>query len=275
VFAWRAVLARSQTTHLIVLTAKRVDTFVEFSNKVAIVTGAGSGIGAEVVRLLREQGARVVAVDLRPGDVEESGTAGKLVRLTGDVALESTAEAYAKTAIEAFGRVDVMINNAGVPLQRALHETTPDEWDRTLDVNVKSIYWSARVVIPIMKRQGAGLFLNTGSISSVVGIEGQGAYAASKGAVIQLTRQMAIEYARDGIRANAVCPGTVDTPLLHTAAAQMPDPAAFLKGLADAHPIGRIASAEEIARFVVFLSSDHARFINGAVLMIDGGYTAK
>ena len=144
-----------------------------------------------------------------------------------------------------------------------------------MDINVKSIYWSARAVVPVMKRQGGGLFLNTGSISSVVGMPAQGAYGPSKGAVIQITRQMAVDYAADKIRVNAVCPGTVDTPLLRKAAADSGDPAGFLQGLKSAHPIGRIASADEIARFFQFLASDHARFFTGAVLMIDGGFTAQ
>ncbi len=253
---------------------------MNLDGKVAVVTGAGSGIGAEIVRLYLEAGASVVAVDVQPslpawaGDVlAERGDRFRFV--LGDVAMEATAHNYLRVALEAFRRIDIVVNNAAVPLQRALHETTPEQWDRTLDVNLKSIYWSARAVVPIMKIQRSGLFLNTGSISSVVGIAGQGAYAASKGAVIQLTRQMAIEYAADGIRANAVCPGTVDTPLLHKAAAEMGDSQAFLKSLADAHPIGRIAAAEEIAQFFVFLASDQARFLTGAVLMIYGGFTAR
>jgi NAD(P)-dependent dehydrogenase (short-subunit alcohol dehydrogenase family) len=144
-----------------------------------------------------------------------------------------------------------------------------------MNVNVKSIYWFARHIIPGMKARGQGLILNTGSISSVVGIPGQGAYAASKGAVVQMTRQMAIEYAPFGIRVNAVCPGTVDTPLLQHSAEESGNPAAFLHGLASAHPIGRIAAAEEIAQFFLFLATDHARFLSGAILMIDGGFTAR
>jgi NAD(P)-dependent dehydrogenase (short-subunit alcohol dehydrogenase family) len=144
-----------------------------------------------------------------------------------------------------------------------------------MDVNVKALYWSARAVVPVMKTQGGGLFLNTGSISSMVGLHAQGAYGPSKGAVIQVTRQMAIDYARDGIRVNAVCPGSVDTPLLRKAAIDSGDPDEFLQGLESAHPIGRIASALEIAQFFLFLASDHARFFTGAVLMIDGGFTAQ
>jgi len=138
-----------------------------------------------------------------------------------------------------------------------------------------SIYWSARAVVPVMRRNGGGLFLLTGSISSVCGMEMQGVYGPSKGAVIQIARQMAVDYGKDNIRVNAVCPGTVDTPLLRKAAVDSGDPEKFLNGLASAHPIGRIASAEEIARFFQFLASDHARFFTGAVLMIDGGFSAR
>ncbi len=253
---------------------------MDLSGKVAVVTGAASGIGAEIVRLYLEAGASVVAVDVEPrlpevGAALAGDHADRLRCVVGDVAREETAVEYARTAVEAFGRIDVMVNNAGIAVVKAIADHTPEEWDRVFGVNVKAIYWSARHVIPVMKRQGSGLFLNTGSISSVAGIAGQGAYAPSKGAVVQLSRQMAIEYAADGIRVNAVCPGTVDTPLLRKAADDSGDPEGFLKGLADAHPIGRIAAAGEIARFFLFLASDHARFFTGAVLMIDGGFTAQ
>ncbi|MFO0887628.1 MAG: SDR family oxidoreductase [Isosphaeraceae bacterium] len=250
---------------------------LDLSGKVAIVTGAGSGIGFEIVKQYLESGADVVAVDLDLAralpDWPEGP--GRLKAVLGDVALGETADRYAAEAVNSFGRIDIMVNNAAVGLVKSITDTLPDEWDRLMNVNVKALYWSARAVVPVMKHQKDGLFLNTGSISSVVGIPGQGAYGPSKGAVIQVTRQMAIEYAADGIRSNAVCPGTVDTPLLRKAADSSGDPAGFLKGLHDAHPIGRIASAEEIARFFVFLASDYARFLTGAVLMIDGGFTAK
>jgi NAD(P)-dependent dehydrogenase (short-subunit alcohol dehydrogenase family) len=249
-------------------------------DKVTVVTGAASGIGEAIVRLFLQAGAKVVAVDadvrLHSAFADLEGEAVARLRcVVGDVALGETADAYVRTALEAFGRIDVMINNAAVSVVKPITEHTSEEWDRVMGVNVKSLYWSARAVVPVMKRQGGGLFLNTGSISSVVGLAGQGAYGPSKGAVIQITRQMAIEYAADGIRVNAVCPGTVDTPMLRRAAADSGDPPTFLRGLETAHPIGRIASADEIARFFLFLASDDARFFTGAVLMIDGGFTAR
>lgn len=144
-----------------------------------------------------------------------------------------------------------------------------------MDTNVKAIYWSARHVVPVMRRQKSGVILNTGSIAGLVGIAYQGACGPSKGAVHQLTRQMAIEYAADGIRVNAVAPGTVDTPILRKSAQDSGDPQAFLIGLQNAHPIGRIATAEEAAKFMTYLASDDAGFFTGAVLSLDGGFTAK
>ncbi|MFO0909529.1 MAG: glucose 1-dehydrogenase [Isosphaeraceae bacterium] len=253
---------------------------MKLAGKVVVVTGGASGIGEAVVRLFLDEGAKVVAVD-RDARLETLAESladrhgASLRTVLGDVSLEATADASVKEALDAFGRIDVMINNAGVAEVKPIHEHTEAEWDRVFNVNVKSLFWSAKAVVPVMKRQKSGLFLNTGSISSVVGIAGQGAYAPSKGAVLQVTRQMAVDYAADGIRVNAVCPGTVDTPLLQKAAVDSGDPAAFLHGLGSAHPIGRIATADEIARFFLFLSSDDARFFTGAILMIDGGFTAK
>lgn len=253
---------------------------MRLDGKVVIVTGAASGIGAEIVRLFLAAGARMVAVDLDPqlpaaAQPLRDRYPDRLHCVVGDVAAEETARAYTGRALEAYGRIDVMINNAAVACVKAIADHTPEEWDRVMNVNVKSIYWSARCVVPEMKKTGGGLFLNTGSISSVVGMPLQGAYAPSKGAVIQITRQMAIDYAGDHIRANAVCPGTVDTSLVRQAAVDSGDPEAFMAGLEAGHPIGRIASAEEIAQFYLFLASDHARFFTGAVLMIDGGFTAQ
>jgi NAD(P)-dependent dehydrogenase (short-subunit alcohol dehydrogenase family) len=250
---------------------------MNLDGKVSVVTGAAAGIGEAIARLFVEAGGLVVAVDVDPSLPETLAAlpADRLRCVVGDVAKEATAAAYTRAAVDAFGRIDVMINNAGVACIKPIADTTPEEWDRVMDINVKAIYWSARAVVPVMKRQGGGLFLNTGSISSVVGLPAQGVYGPSKGAVIQITRQMAVDYAADKIRVNAVCPGTVDTPLLRKAAADSGDPAGFLHGLKSAHPIGRIASADEIARFFQFLASDHARFFTGAVLMIDGGFTAQ
>ncbi len=177
--------------------------------------------------------------------------------------------------MESFGRIDVLVDNAGVSVVKPLHEHTPEEWDLVMGVNVKAVYWAARHVIPIMMKQKSGVILNTGSISGQVGIPGQGAYGPSKGALHQMTRQMAVEYAPYGIRVNAVGCGTIDTPLVHRSAADSGDPDKFWAMLKDNHPIGRIASPDEVAGFFTYLASDWASFFTGAILMMDGGFTAK
>ncbi len=255
---------------------------VTLTGKVAVITGAGSGIGrATVLRFLEAGASGVVAVD-RSEDLAASldGACSpehraRLETIRGDVAIEETSRAFTRAALDRFGRLDVLINNAGVSVVKPLHEHTPEEWDLVMNVNVKAIYWAARHVIPVMIDRGGGVILNAGSISGEAGIPLQGAYAASKGAVHQMTRQMAVEYARYKIRVNAVCCGTVDTPLVQRSAEASGDPAAFWAMLRDGHPIGRIATPEEVADFYAYLASDHGGFFTGATLMLDGGYTAR
>lgn len=255
---------------------------VSLDRKTAVITGAGSGIGRAAVRKFLDAGASgVVAVDRAP-DFGASLLAdlpamhhNRLRVVVGDVAVEETAREFVQVATNQFGSLDVLVNNAAVNVVKPLHEHTPEEWDAVMNINVKAIYWAARHVIPLMIGQGGGVILNAGSISGVVGILGQGAYAASKGAVHQMTRQMAVEYAPLGIRVNAVCCGTVDTPLVHQSAAASLDPAAYWAMLREGHPIGRIASAEEVADFYLFLASDRATFFTGATVMLDGGFSAR
>jgi NAD(P)-dependent dehydrogenase (short-subunit alcohol dehydrogenase family) len=167
------------------------------------------------------------------------------------------------------------VNNAGISIVKPIHEHTPEEWDAIMNTNVKAVYWAARHVIPVMMKQKSGVILNTGSISGEVGIATQGAYGPSKGAIHQMTRQMAIEYAPFGIRVNAICCGTVDTPIVHQSAAASVDPAKYWAMLKDNHPIGRIASADEVAAFFTYMASDLASFFTGSLIMMDGGYTAR
>jgi NAD(P)-dependent dehydrogenase (short-subunit alcohol dehydrogenase family) len=249
---------------------------VTLSGKVAIITGAFSGIGLASVIQFMEAGAAVVAVDRADVPGALGGLAGgKLAIVQGDVSQESTAIEFTRIAMERFGKIDVLVNNAGISVVKAIHEHTPDEWDAVMGVNVKAGYWAARHVIPQMIKNGGGVILNTGSISGQVGIGTQGAYGPSKGAVHQMTRQMAIEYARYNIRVNAIACGTVDTPIVHKSAEASGDPAAYWKMLRDNHPIGRIASAQEVASFFVYMASDLASFFTGAIIMMDGGYTAR
>jgi NAD(P)-dependent dehydrogenase (short-subunit alcohol dehydrogenase family) len=251
---------------------------VTLSGKAAIVTGAASGIGlSTVLQFLESDAAGVIAVDVAaaPPELESHRADARLRYVRGDVSVEETARAFTAAAMQSFGRVDVLVNNAGVSVVKALHEHSPQEWDRVMDTNVKAVYLAARHVIPVMMEQRSGVVLNTGSISGQVGIPLQGAYGPSKGALHQMTRQMAVEYAPHGIRVNAVGCGTVDTPIVHTSAAASGDPEKFWAMLRDNHPIGRIASPQEVACFLTYLASDLASFFTGAILMMDGGFTAR
>lgn len=254
---------------------------IDLSNKVAIVTGAASGIGLATVKQFLDSKVRgLVAVDL---DSTPASALREVIKdhpqqayyVGGNVGHESTAVEFARVARDQFGRIDVLVNNAATSVVKPLHEHSEEEWDKVIDVNVKSMFWAAKIVVPIMMEQRDGLILNTGSISGHVGLRNQGAYGPSKGAVHLLTKQMAIEYAKYGIRVNAVALGTVDTPIVQWSANQTDDPEAFIEGLRSAHPIGRIATAEEAAAFFTYLSSDYARFFTGAILSMDGGFVAQ
>jgi NAD(P)-dependent dehydrogenase (short-subunit alcohol dehydrogenase family) len=250
---------------------------ITLTGKIGIVTGAASGIGLAIVQSYVEAGARVVAVDLtpEPKELQPLSAADKVRYLRGDVAVEQTAREFTQLACDAFGRIDILVNNAAVSVVKPLYEHTLDEWDAVMNSNLKAAFLAVRAVVPLMMRQRSGVILNTGSISGEVGIPAQGAYAPSKGALHQLTRQLAIEHAPHGIRVNAIGLGTVDTPLVHRSAAASGDPDKFWAMLRDNHPIGRIASPVEVAAFFTYLASDLASFLTGAILMMDGGFTAK
>jgi len=254
---------------------------ISLAGKVAVVTGASSGIGLAITRSFLECGASgVVAVFRRkelPEELEvvQQRFPGKLVIVRGDVADEQTAIAFTKAAIERFGRLDVLVSNAAISIVKPLHLHTPEEWDEVMNANVKSLYWAARHVIPVMIQRGGGSILISGSISGEVGIPTQGAYAPSKGALHQMTRQMAVEYAKYGIRVNTVACGTVDTPIVYKSAEASGDADAYWAMLRNAHPVGRIATADEVASFYTYMASDLASFFTGSILMMDGGFTAQ
>jgi NAD(P)-dependent dehydrogenase (short-subunit alcohol dehydrogenase family) len=254
---------------------------ITLSGKVAVVTGASSGIGLAITRRFLECDADGVIAVFRRADVPAELTeckaryGDKLQFVHGDVGEEATAVRFTSSAIDSFGRLDVLVSNAAVSVVKPIHEHTPQEWDDVFNSNVKAVYWASRHVIPIMIRQNHGLILISGSISGEVGIPTQGAYAPSKGALHQMTRQMAIEYAKNHIRVNTIACGTVDTPIVHRSAAASGDPEAYWSMLRDNHPIGRIADVDEIATFYAYMASEHASFFTGSILMMDGGYTAK
>jgi NAD(P)-dependent dehydrogenase (short-subunit alcohol dehydrogenase family) len=254
---------------------------ISLAGKTAVVTGAASGIGLAMTRAFLESGADGVVAVFLEGPIAtpllecKARFQERLQFVQGDVGQESTAIAFVRKALDAFGRLDILVNNAAVSVVKAIHEHTPEEWDAVMNTNVKAVFLAARHAVPVMIRQGGGAILTTGSISGQVGLARQGAYAASKGALHQMTRQMAIEYAKNGIRVNAVACGTVDTPLVHQSAKDSGDEDAFWSGLRRAHPIGRVATPEEVAKFFVYLASDDASFFTGSIISMDGGFTAQ
>ena len=244
----------------------------ELAGVVAIVTGAAGGVGRATVELLTARGARVVAEDVNRSVSELEGE--RVATLQGDVAAPDTARGAVALANEHFGALDVVVNNAGRFLLKPTIDTTDGEWDELLRVNVRGAFLHCREALPALSDRGDGRIVNVASISGTIGLPGQTAYCSTKGAIVQLTRQLAIEHA-PRVRVNAVAPGAIDTGFMDEALTGVPDREATLASVAASHPLGRLARAEEIAEVIAFLASPRSSIITGAVLMADGGFTAQ
>jgi NAD(P)-dependent dehydrogenase (short-subunit alcohol dehydrogenase family) len=251
-------------------------------DKAALITGAASGIGLATAEVFCGEGAAVLLADTQGDRAEEAaarlrGAGHRAAAAATDVTRSEDVRRAVEAAVREFGRLDVLFANAGIGYTGELVNTSDEDWDRVMAVNAKGVFLSCREAVRQMlaQRPEGGSVVINGSISGLVGIPGQAPYGPSKGAVVEMTRQLAVEYARRGVRVNCVCPGTVDTPVLRRAMEMSPDPQAFLDMLVAGHPIGRIGRAEEIAAAVAFLASDEASFITGAILSVDGGYTAR
>jgi len=243
-----------------------------------VVTGAAKGIGAGIVEAFAGAGWSVVAVDSDRPPLEQlasriGGTA-KMVTLAGDVADRATNDAAVKLAIDRFGTLDAAVGNAGVTLPKLIDETTPDEFDRLFAINVKALMYLAQAAHTALA-QSRGSLTVIASKTGLVAQRNSPIYVATKGAAVQLARALALDWAPEGIRVNAVCPGIVDTPMLKQFVDAMPDPAASRREHEQAQPLGRLATAAEVASAVLFLASPAAGFITGVALPVDGGFTAQ
>lgn len=250
-------------------------------DRVVIVTGAGSGIGQATARAFAEAGDRVVVADY---DAEAArATAGELnqvgsqaLAVTVDVSDRNQVRRMISAAIEAFGRLDVLVNNAGIGVAADVVETTEADLDRILAVNVKGVFFGCQEAIPAMLQGGGGgVIVNISSVVALAAVERRAAYIASKGAVLALTRSIAIDFMRRGIRCNCIAPGTVDSPWIGRIVGGQPDPVAAREKMVERQPLGRLGRPEEIARAVLYLASPEADFVHGTCLVIDGGFSAR
>ena len=249
--------------------------------KSCVVTGAGSGIGRAIALRLAEEGGHVLAADLNEGSARETaslaaGTRGGAIRaLQVDVSDPAQVLAMTAAAVDWRGGLDVLVNNAGVNLPGVLHEVSDALIDQTLNVNVKGQIYGCREAIPHMLRQGGGSIVNIASVNGLVSEPFLALYSASKGASVMLTKGVALDYAKQGIRCNVVCPGWVDTPINHAHAKLLGGLQHVYETIDTFQPIGRPGLPREIANVVLFLASDEASFMTGSVVVADGGMTSQ
>jgi len=244
--------------------------------KVALVTGAGSGIGKRTAVRFAEEGALVVAADLRgeTAAVTAAELGDDALGLSLDVTSPASIEAAFTAIVERHGGVDVVVNNAGVTIVGAAHELDEDDWDRELAVNLKSIYLVSKAAWPHLVARGGGSILSTASIAGLWAIPADAAYCASKAGAIMLTKCMALDGAKAGIRVNCVCPGFVETPMIEGYFAEQPDPEAARAFAVGIHPLGRLGQPGDVADAFVYLASDEAAWVTGTALVVDGGLTS-
>jgi NAD(P)-dependent dehydrogenase (short-subunit alcohol dehydrogenase family) len=253
----------------------------KLEGKVALITGAGSGIGRASAELFSAEGAAVAVVDLREDAAKETAdtitaAGGTAVALAADVTDAHAIEAAVARTVDELGRLDVVYNNAGIGSSGSVADAAESDWDLCLGVNAKGTFLTSRAAVPHLDANGGGAIVNQGSVAALVGVPNFAAYCAAKGAVVALTKSMAVDLAPRGIRVNVICPGTVFTPLMEPmlTARGGGDMAKGLAMTVTKYPIGRLGTPEEIARVALFLASDDASFVTGSTFAADGGMTA-
>jgi NAD(P)-dependent dehydrogenase (short-subunit alcohol dehydrogenase family) len=248
-------------------------------DKVALVTGAGSGIGRQTALRFAQEGAAVMAVDLLEDTAAETAAmiaqeGGRAGSARMDVTRSAEIDAGVQRTLDELGGLDIVVNNAGITIVGAAHDLDEDDWDRELAINLKSVYLVGRAVWPHLKAGGGGAIVSTASIAGLWAIPDDAAYCASKAGVVMLTKCMALDGAKDGIRVNCVCPGFIQTPMIDGYFADQPDPEAARRFAVGLHPLGRLGEPLDIADGFVYLASDEARWVTGTALVVDGGLTS-
>lgn len=251
----------------------------QLANKVAIVTGAAQGIGLGIARVLAARGAVVALCDLNTDEGEAAaaelrGAGNQALFVHADVSREQDVATLLHAVVNRFGRLDIVVNNAGVVAVQTVEASSVEDWDRVMAVNVRSIFLTTKYALPHLRAAGGGSIVNIASVSSFVAQQGTPAYCASKGAVLMLTKSLALDYGRERIRVNCVCPGITDTPMLRYHVRHAADPDDHLRQRLQRVPSGAMLYPDDMGRAVAFLCSDDAAGITGASLVVDGGYIA-
>ncbi|MFN7995938.1 MAG: glucose 1-dehydrogenase [Bryobacteraceae bacterium] len=250
------------------------------TDKVAIVTGAGSGIGKATAEYFAQQGAKVVAADWNADAVHKTvegivSNGHQAVASHTDVSKGAQVEAMVASTVSQFGRLDILVNNAAIQILAKLVDTREEDWDRTHSVNLKGVFLGCKYAIPAMRTGGGGAIVNIASVLGIVADPDLAAYCAAKGGVISLTRVAALTYGVDGIRVNCICPGDVETPLVEDYFNKDPDPAKLRQEIYSKYALRRIAAPVEVAKIAAFLASGQSSFMTGSAVVMDGGLTIK
>lgn len=248
---------------------------MRLENKVAFITGAGAGIGKETALLFAREGARVVATDLNDKAVQDvvdqiKKNGGQAIAIKHDVSDEQQWIDAVKTATQTFGTIDILFNNAGIYIIKSLLEITVEEWNKLMGINVTGVFLGMKHVVPVMKKQKRGSIINAASIASIVGAPGHSLYGASKGAVSKMSKDAAMEFARDNIRINTVHPGYIRTEMVEYASKTT---GKTLEELASAYPLGRLGEVRDVANAVLYLASDESAYSTASEIVVDGGVT--
>jgi NAD(P)-dependent dehydrogenase (short-subunit alcohol dehydrogenase family) len=251
---------------------------MRFQGKVVLITGAGVGIGRAAAVRFGKEGAKVAINSLTPTNGQETlrllqEARGQGIYIQGDVSITADARRIVDEAVKAFGRIDILVNNAGIVLPGRVDNISEEDWDRTIAVNLKGVYLVSKYTIPEMRKIGGGVIVLNASVVAIKGVKDRGAYTASKGGVLALTKAMAADYLSENIRVNCVCPGTTYTPSLERRIQAFADPEKARVDFIARQPMGRLGKDEEIAAAILFAASDEAAFMTGANIAIDGGMT--